>query len=92
MPNSKSHATESNILDRLAGAVPERYRKELTGLAHRIRDRLPPVMVEHRMDALEIHLDRRLGEIEAKVEEILRRMDKPGRVESQATVSETEES
>jgi len=92
MTGSKSHATENNILDRLAGAVQERYRKELTSLAERIRDRLPPVMVEHRIDALESHLDRRLGEIEAKVEEILRRMDKPDRMESQATTSETEES
>lgn len=92
MPDSKSHATEDTILDRLAAAVPERYRKELTLLARRIRDRLPPVMVEHRIDALESHLDRRLGEIEAKVEEVLRCMEKPDRAESQARVSATEES
>jgi len=74
---SDNETTQSTVLDRLVGAVPEQYRQEMTRLAQRIRDRLPPVMIEHRIDALERHVDSRLSEIEAKVEEILRRLEKP---------------
>jgi uncharacterized protein YllA (UPF0747 family) len=74
---SSNETTRSTVLDRLVGAVPKQYRDEMTRLAHRIRDRLPPVMIEHRLDALERHVDKRLSEIEAKVEEILRRLMKP---------------
>jgi nitrate/nitrite-specific signal transduction histidine kinase len=78
MSASKSHTetTHTHVLDRLVGAVPEHYRKEFSRLAQSIRDHLPPVMVEHRIDALQSHVDRRLNEIEAKVEEILRRLEK----------------
>jgi len=73
---SDNETTQTTVLDRLVGAVPEQYRQEMTRLAQRIRDRLPPVMIEHRIDALERHVDSRLNEIEAKVEEILRRLEK----------------
>lgn len=73
----ESETTRSSILDRLVGSVPAQYREEVTRVAHRIRDRLPPVVIEHRLEALEKHFDERLSAIESKVEEILRRLDKP---------------
>ena len=75
--NSRNETTRNTILDRLVGSVPAQYRQEVTRVANRIRDRMPPVVIEHRIDALEQHVIERLGAIEAKVEEILRRLDKP---------------
>ena len=75
-PESGNGSTRTTVLGRLVEAVPEQYRQEMTRLAQRIRDRLPPVMIEHRIDALERHVDSRLSEIEAKVEKILRRLEK----------------
>jgi hypothetical protein len=75
--NSGSQESRNTLIDRLVGSVPAQYREEVSRVANRIRDRLPPVMVEHRIDALERHVDQRLAEIEAKVDEILRRLDKP---------------
>ena len=63
-------------LDRLVDTVPARYREEVSRVAHRIRDRLPPVMVEHRIDTLERHVGERLARLEAKVDELLRRLEK----------------
>ncbi|HTP28084.1 MAG TPA: hypothetical protein VMK12_20825 [Anaeromyxobacteraceae bacterium] len=63
-------------LDRLVGAVPGKYREKVAQVAHRLRELLPPVIVQHRIDALEQHLDRRLSAIEAKVEQILQRLEK----------------
>jgi hypothetical protein len=74
--SADNDTTQITVLDRLVGAVPEQYRQEITRLGQRIRDRLPPVMIEHRIDALERHVDKRLSEIEAKVEKILRLLEK----------------
>ena len=79
MPVSKESgngSTRTTVLGRHVEAVPEKSRQEMARLAQRIRDRLPPVMIEHRIDALERHVGSRLDEIEAKVEEILRRLEK----------------
>jgi hypothetical protein len=73
---SVSNETTHTVLDRLVEAVPEQYRQGMTRLAHRVRDRLPPAMIEHRIEALERHVDSRLSEIEAKVEKILRLLEK----------------
>ena len=75
-PNSRDETTRNTILDRLVGSVPAQYREEMSRVASRIRDRLPPVMIEHRIDALERHVDERLSAIEAKVETILRLLEK----------------
>ncbi len=75
-PESGNGSTRTTVLGRLVEAVPEQYRQEMTRLAHRIRDRFPPVMIEHRIDALERHVDSRLSEIEAKVEKMLRLLEK----------------
>lgn len=71
-----NETTRNTILDRLVGSVPAQYREEVTRVASRIRDRLPPVMIEHRIDALERHVDERLSAIEGKVETILRLLEK----------------
>jgi len=73
---SDNQSAETTVLDRLVGAVPEQYRQQITRLGQRIRRRLPPVMIEHRIDVLERHVDKRLSEIEAKVEKILRLLEK----------------
>jgi hypothetical protein len=75
-PESGNGSTRTTVLGRLVEAVPEQYRQEMTRFAQRIRDRLPPVMIEHRIDALERHVDSRLSEIEAKVEKMLRLLEK----------------
>jgi hypothetical protein len=75
--NASSESRRNNLLGRLVASVPTHYREEVTRFASRIRDRLPPIMVEHRIDALERHVDERLAHLEAKVDEILRRLEKP---------------
>ena len=75
--NSQKESTRNTFLDRLVGSVPAQYRQEVTRVATRIRDSLPPVMIEHRLDALERHVDERLTAIEGKVDELLRRLEKP---------------
>lgn len=52
------------------------YREGMARFAHGIHEHLPPAIVEHRMEALEEHFDSRLSEIEAKINEILRLLDK----------------
>lgn len=75
----RNEATRNTILDRLVGSVPEQYRQEMSRVAGLIRDRLPPVMIERRIDALQRRFDERLGVIEAKVETILQLLEKrPG--------------
>lgn len=62
------------VLDRLAEVVPRSYRQEVSRMARRLRDRLPPVVIEHRIDALERHLEHRLTEVETKLDAVLRRL------------------
>ncbi len=71
---SRNQGSRNTLIERLVGSVPAQYREDVTRVAHRIRDSLPPIMVEHRIDALERHVDARLAEIEAKVDQILKRM------------------
>ncbi len=69
-PQSPKDTAQSTVLDRLVQSVPTQYREEMTRFANRIRDRLPPIMVEHRIDALERHLDVRLDELETKIDQL----------------------
>ncbi len=73
--NPRSESGRNGFLDRIVGSVPAQYRQEVTRVANRIRDSFPPVMIEHRLDALERHLGERLAAVEAKVDEILRRLE-----------------
>jgi hypothetical protein len=65
---------EPTMGERLIGVVPKTYREEMARIARMVRDRLPPVVIEHRIDALERHLDRRFKEVDAKLEELMRRV------------------
>jgi hypothetical protein len=65
---------QRTAIDRLTGVIPEVYRQEITRFARTLRDRFPPVVLEHRIDALERHLDRRFKEVDAKVDELMRRV------------------
>ena len=76
VPEPSNETTQTTVLDRLVGAVPEQYRQGMSRFAHRIRDRFPPVMIEHRIDALEQHVEKRLSDIEAKVDKILKQLEK----------------
>ncbi len=67
-------AVPTTMLDRIVGSLPIQYREEMSRMANRIRDRLPPIMVEHRIDALERHLDARLEQIEKKLDQVLERL------------------
>ncbi|HEY5676548.1 MAG TPA: hypothetical protein VIR81_07185 [Myxococcales bacterium] len=69
-------SSRSTFLDRLFGSIPAQYRQEVSRVATRIHDSLPPVMIEHRLDALEQHVNERLVAIEKKVDEILHRLEK----------------
>ncbi len=79
MSNANSGQASHHLafVDRLVGLVPAQYRQEVTRVANRIRDSLPPVAIEHRLEALERHVDERLAGIEGKIDEILRRSAKP---------------
>jgi len=74
---SKTTGRGTKLLDRLVESVPVQYRREVTRVANTIRDKLPPIMVEHRIDAFERHVDERLSQIEAKIDEVLQRLTKP---------------
>ncbi len=77
MPNTKSRkeSRRRRLLDRFVASIPQ-YRQEMTRVANRIRDSLPPVVLEHRLDALERHLDKRLAGVEKRLDDILRRLEK----------------
>ncbi len=72
----RTESSRNTLFSRLVESVPAQYREEVTRVANRIRDSLPPVMIEHRLDALERHVDERLSAIEAKLAEILARLEK----------------
>jgi hypothetical protein len=57
------------VFGRLVDIVPASYRREVSRAARRLRDRLPPVVIEHRLEAM----DRRLKVIERKLDALLRR-------------------
>jgi hypothetical protein len=60
-------------MERLAGIIPEAYRHEAARLARLVRDNFPPVAIMRRIDAVERHFDRRIAQLEAKLDEALRR-------------------
>ncbi len=64
----------TTMMDRLVSLIPGSYRREVSRIAARLRDRLPPVMIERRIDALERHVERRFTDLEAKLDEVLRRI------------------
>ena len=69
---------QATVFDRLVEAVPRSYR-EMSRFARRLKDRFPPFAIEHRIDALERHLERRLKDVESKLDEVLRRLgSRPG--------------
>ncbi len=77
MSNTNSREDRRNtFLDRLVASLPAQYRQEVTRVANRIRDSLPPVVIEHRLDALERHVEARLAAMETKLDEILGRLEK----------------
>jgi hypothetical protein len=67
-------STQQTAIDRLTSVIPQAYRQGITRLARGLRDRFPPVVIEHRIDTLERHIDRRLKEVEAKLDELMRRV------------------
>jgi len=66
---------QRTIMDRLVEVVPKSNREQIVRLVQRLRDRLPPAVLEHRIEALERHVDRRLKDIDAKLDQVLRRLD-----------------
>ncbi len=71
----KKSSGTSNLFDWLGS-----LRQEVTRVAGRVRDSLPPVMIEHRLEVLERHVDSRLGGMEAKLDEILGRLEQRRRL------------
>ena len=69
-------STQRTLLERATDVVPETYRAEIARLARGVRDRLPLFVVQHRIDALERHIDRRFREVDAKLDDLARRMTK----------------
>jgi hypothetical protein len=67
-------STERTAIERLTDVIPEAYRHQIARFARGLRDRFPPVMLEHRIDALERHIDRRFKEIDAKLDDLMRRV------------------
>ncbi len=74
--STQKESSRRTILDRLVESVPVSYREEVTRVASRLRDSFPPVVIEHRLDALERHVEERLGRLEAKLDELLARLEK----------------
>ncbi len=50
------------------------FQDRATRLARQMRDRLPPVVIEHKIDALERHMDRRFKQLEERLDEIARQL------------------
>jgi ribose 1,5-bisphosphokinase PhnN len=61
------------LMERLTDLIPRSYRQAVSRFAREAADRFPPVVIQHRIEALERHLDRRLRELEGKIDELLRR-------------------
>jgi len=72
---SGNDTKQGTVLERLR-AAPKQYREGMARFAHGLREHLPPAIIEHRIEALEKHFDSRLSELEAKVDEILMRLEK----------------
>jgi hypothetical protein len=82
-----STTEHDTALERLAAMVPKPFREgfdrlaragtslQLERFARRVRDQLPPVVIQHRIDALERHVDRRFKEMDAKLEQVLRHLE-----------------
>lgn len=74
-----STSAQATVLDRLVSAVPRSYRVEVSRFARRLRDRFPPIAIGHRIDGLERQLERRLKDVESKLDDVLRRLgSRPG--------------
>lgn len=66
--------TQASVVDRLVGVIPREYRVGMSRFVRQLRDRLPPVVLEHRIDALERHVDRRIHDLEDKLDRVLERI------------------
>ena len=74
MSTHEAKTATAGVFDRLLGSVPKDYREAMTRTVRGLRDRLPPVVIQHRIDALERHIDRRFKEVETKLDELIRRV------------------
>jgi hypothetical protein len=69
-----SASGQATMMDRLADVIPKAYREGAVRMARLLYGRLPMVALEHRIDALERHMDRRIKEVEDKLDEVLRQV------------------
>jgi hypothetical protein len=67
-------STQRTAIERLTDIIPETYRDQIARMARGLRDRFPPIVLQHRIDHLERHIDRRFKEIDAKLDELMRRV------------------
>lgn len=63
-----------SLADRLVEMVPKSYRQELSRLVRQVRDRLPPVVIERRLAAIERRMEHGFKDVEAKLEAIERKL------------------
>ena len=63
-----------SLADRLVELVPQSYRHELSRMVRQVRDRLPPVVIERRLDAIERRMKHGFEAIEAKLDAIERKL------------------
>jgi glutathionyl-hydroquinone reductase len=60
--------------ERLVEMVPKTYRQEITRMVRQVRDRLPPVVIERRLAAIERRMEHGFREIEAKLDAMERKL------------------
>jgi phage terminase Nu1 subunit (DNA packaging protein) len=72
---AQAQSIGSWLVDSAVAAVPRSVRKEVTRVVTRLRDRLPPVVIERKIDALGEELTERMRRVEDKVDALARRKE-----------------
>jgi len=62
------------LADRLVALVPKSYRHGLARTVRQVRDRLPPVVIERRLAAIERRMEHGFAALEARLDAIERKM------------------
>lgn len=66
-----SASEHGTVFGRLVDIFPASYRREVSRAARRLRDRLPPVAIEHQLDAM----NRQLKAVDRKLDALLGRFE-----------------
>jgi hypothetical protein len=74
MPNTETPASRvGSLIDGIA-EMARSFQDRAEEAIRQVRRRLPPVVIEHKLDLLERHVDRGFKRLDEKLDEVLRRI------------------